>query len=203
MKTATATLCIVGAGLCAVFAIAGPLNPPAGPVASTSPSLADIQAAIAGAQNARDTASTPGSATDGRPWPAPGEMRVAFKDGVPVDGFWTIADLAGEVEIIEFRLGGEENVILPLPGDIPPPAATLIRPISADLSASDWFQQIVAGNVAGARTDATLILYDAGGQEVAQWRLFQAWPNAYDTRIEGGAASEQLTIVMEGLARLQ
>jgi len=204
MRTTQGILCVGIAALCAVVAFAGPLHPSSGSVSATSPSLADIHAAVTAGSGsaAADTASTPGSATDGRPWPATGEMRVAFDNGVPLSGLWTIADLAGSIEVIEFREGTEGGII-PLPGDTQLPAVTLIRPLSADLSASGWFEQVVAGDIAGARANATLILFDSKDEPIAQWKLLDCWPHAYDTRVEGGAASEQITITMEGLLRVQ
>lgn len=192
---------IAGAALTGVLAVAGPLSPPPGPVAPTAPSLADIQAMLA-VPGAPDTASAPGSAIDGRPWPAPGAMRVGFVDDAPVAGLWTIADIAGSVEVIEFR-DGAGGASIPLAGFTKLPAVTLIRPLSPDLSAANWFETVAAGDLASARTSATLVFYTQAGEPVAQWLLTECWPHAYDIRIDGLEAAEQVTITMEALQRIR
>lgn len=189
-----------------VLAIAGPLSPPGGPVASTSPSLADLEAALAtSTAGPADTSSTPGSALDGKPLSVPDAVRVfaELQVGGVTTGFWHVSDLGRTTEIVEYRDGQEPMNAIPLPGANALPAVSLIRPLSSDLSANDWYTLVESGDIVAARQDAELCVFDESGVLIAKWSLRQAWPWSLDVRCDGGACAEQLTIIMEHLIRVQ
>jgi phage tail-like protein len=209
MKRAPNHPVLVGSAVAAlaitVFAIAGPLSPPAGPVASTSPSLADLELAVAtSTAGPADTSSTPGSATDGKPLSlgdSP-QVTVVLEVNGLLTGFWHVSDLARSIEVIEYRDGADPGNAVALPGNNYLPGLTLIRPLSEDKSAFEWFNMVVQGDIASARQDATLLMFSADGTLLAEWSLTQAWPTACDVRCDSDACAEQLTITMDNLVRL-
>ena len=65
-----------------------------------------------------------------------------------------------------------------------------------------WHQTVVEGQIAAAKKDATLVMYDAGGRPVARYHLENAWPSKVD--ISGFNATgneiaiEAITLCHEG-----
>ncbi|MHC4976512.1 MAG: phage tail protein [Planctomycetota bacterium] len=208
-----------GAGVAAVaalgicfWAVAGPLTPPAGPVADTSPSLADLDASISALAGAgagpADTATTPGDSTDGRPLMTPAgftgliyELEIA---GFGTTSTWEVVEFGESVSIIEVTVvgpGGLE-VTTPVPGRRAIPQIVLVRDLSQDPTVHNWWGLVRNGNVAGARTTAALIIYDGALTEIARWNLYNCWPSSYEYRAIDGRMAEQLVIVGEDLERV-
>lgn len=55
-------------------------------------------------------------------------------------------------------------------------AVTLSRPVSASIEMSAWHEQVMAGNLAAARKDVSIVARDHGGAVMAQYHLTGAWP---------------------------
>ena len=122
------------------FVVAGPLTPPPGPVADTSPSLADLQTQIASASGSgdladalyADTSSSPGSAADGKPLPFDTSLsrtRILLAvQGLGAFNF-TIPDYARSVERVPFTSG--QGATINISGG-PSYDVTLIRPLPTD-----------------------------------------------------------------------
>lgn len=193
------------------LAYSGQLDPPAGPVTPTSPSLGDLAAQLAALQSAEGdvglagTDATPGSATDGKPLPLR-ELRgrgwrvEVYKEPgqiLFVDEF-SIVDLGRSVEVITFMDGGDGS-LRARPGRENLPEVTLIRSFDPDRDFEEWHQDNAQGQV--IRREAALIGTDARGFEVARWRLFECWPSAMDVRMIDGEMVEQITLVVERCER--
>ena len=67
-----------------------------------------------------------------------------------------------------------------------------------------WFKQVEDGDVAGARKNGSVVLYDYAHGEIARYNFVNAWPSKVSI---GGLASassdvlvEECTLVHEGLS---
>lgn len=62
-----------------------------------------------------------------------------------------------------------------------------------------------AGDGAGARKSASIVMYDATGRAVGRWRLTNAWPKKLElgsSRVDGSQAIESVTLVYETIQRV-
>lgn len=80
-------------------------------------------------------------------------------------------------------------------GDKPrplPPTAVLKRGMSRSLELNAWHELVLLGDVAAARKDATLTIYDVEGKPVARYHLENAWPAKIEIGALKAGASEVL-----------
>ncbi len=196
---------VVGTGVAMVllgaYVAAGPLNPPAGPVASTAPSLGDLESQIAGLGSDpgellegrfAETSSTPGSAADGKPSVLPlgiGQRVRLELSNVGTFNF-TIADFGRSLEVLTFQTG---DGTMTVPGD-PSYDLTLIRPLpTTDAVFDNYF--VALGEGMAPTSSGTLTYLAADGQTtLRQWNLFDAFVSDIDVRIVGGEAIEQIRL---------
>jgi phage tail-like protein len=74
-----------------------------------------------------------------------------------------------------------------------------------------WRQDVEKGNIAGARSQVSIILMDNSLKEVARWNLENAWPsklicNPLDASIKGAPGAqgvEVIAITAEWIARVK
>ena len=78
------------------------------------------------------------------------------------------------------------------------------RGITDDMAFADWAGLVADGQVAAARREIGIVLYDAQLQEVARWILVNCWPSRYTTWIDVSGTdvpAEYLTLEYEGFTR--
>ena len=67
---------------------------------------------------------------------------------------------------------------------------------------SAWHESVLAGEIAAAKQDATIVMYDAGGRPVARYLLENAWPSKVDisgfNATGNEVAVEGITLCHEG-----
>jgi len=147
-------------------------------------------------------------------WPTAVEFRASITAGNFFSNKIAVGiDLQGtETEVLEYKtVGGQGNdkagFIQKIPGRLKYLPITLTFPISSDLSVYKWRQMVENGNVEGARTNATISLFDARGTIIAQYNLIRCWPSKYTgpqfESTSAGSPTESLTIVCDGLTRVQ
>ena len=98
-----------------------------------------------------------------------------------------------------------KEVVLQVPGRIEWGEITLKRGLTTNQEFWKWREDVVKGDVAGARQDCTITMYDREYTAVVTWSLVNAWPS----KISGPQISadsndftiEEMTIVHEGLYR--
>ncbi|MCI0438200.1 MAG: phage tail protein [Chloroflexi bacterium] len=99
-----------------------------------------------------------------------------------------------------------KSVIQKIPGDLTWDDITLSRGITDDLALWEWRQQVVDGDVVGARKDGSVIMYNQAGEEMSRWNFRNGWPSSWkgpDVSADNQAvAVEEITIAHEGLARV-
>lgn len=100
-------------------------------------------------------------------------------DGVQIAQFREVAGITNSVGVIEHRENNKQGVqkVTKLPGNQTSGDITLRRGKSGDRALWDWFKQVRDGDVAGARRNGSVILYDYEYGEVARYNFVRAWPS--------------------------
>lgn len=91
---------------------------------------------------------------------------------------------------------------------------SLTRVAPADIASDElwkWFKAVRDGGLAGQRAknrkNGSVVLYDAGANEVARFNFFNGWPSKISTdqlSVDGSdALKETITIVIERLERIK
>jgi phage tail-like protein len=101
---------------------------------------------------------------------------------------------------------GDRNVKTLLPAKRPPDFVVLSHGLTSSTEIQAWHDLVLDGNVAGARKDAVLTLYDSAHQPVARYHLENAWPSKVELgELESGTTQvvmETVTIVCERIQRV-
>lgn len=136
---------------------------------NTSPGRAFVflGVALAGAALIAPTAR---SANPG-PGAAPG-VRVEI-GGAAIDGVRQVSGLESEVEVIEYRDGGD-LVTRKRPGRVKYGDITLKRAAGRADQLSEWFEKTRGGTT--ERKSGSVIYLDRAGAEVLRYNFFEAWP---------------------------
>ena len=99
-----------------------------------------------------------------------------------------------------------KSVIQKIPGDSTHDDITLSRGITDDKALWDWRQKVIDGDVAGARANGSVIMYNQASEEMARFNFTNGWPSAWkgpDVSSEDqSVAVEEITIAHEGLERV-
>lgn len=130
--------------------------------------------------------------------------------GITIDGitFLDIQELDGvklEIDDIEVKANTTDGkyVNKKIPGRKKAGEITLTRGITADKSWNSWIQQVFDGNVAAARKNGEVSVFDYMGAPVMQFKFINGWPKTVEYgSFKAGDASvmtEKLTIAHEGL----
>jgi phage tail-like protein len=98
-------------------------------------------------------------------------------DGIVQAGFSDCSGFGSEVQVTEYREGGESATVRKLPGMAKYPDITLKWGITDSRELYDWHLKAINGAV--ERKNGSVILQDDQGQEKVRWNFFSAWPNKY------------------------
>lgn len=132
-------------------------------------------------------------------------------DGFVRAGFHTIEGLTHEVEVIDYREGGENETPHKLPGQSKFGELTMTRGVSKDQDFTNWIEEIFnLDNVdgfqppnEGFRRTVTIRLRDKAGNPVKQWTVFRAWPSMRSLENLDASGNdvliESLTVQNEGV----
>lgn len=120
-------------------------------------------------------------------------------------GFFTeCSGLGSEHEIAEQKVvdkNGHE-ITRKLPGRLKWGDITLKRGITSDMQAWKWRDQVVKGDILGARKNITVTMLNRNYEDVAIWNFTNAWPSKVDgpsLKSDGNEIGmEAITIVHEG-----
>jgi len=99
-------------------------------------------------------------------------------DGIVQAGFSECSGFGSNVEVVEYREGGETATVRKLPGKTSYPDLTLKWGVTDSRELYDWHLTAVNGKV--QRKNGSIILQDDAGQEKVRWNFFNAWPSKYD-----------------------
>ncbi|MEP6636616.1 MAG: phage tail protein [Acidobacteriota bacterium] len=122
--------------------------------------------------------------------------------GIPIAGFSEVSGLDSEVDVIEYREGGDA-IVRKLPGLAKVGNITLKRGVTDSLELYQWHRSIVRGQI--DRRDGAIILLDDAKKPVTRWKFFGAFPQKYEgpyLNAKGNdVAIETLVLCCEGLER--
>jgi phage tail-like protein len=99
-------------------------------------------------------------------------------DGIVQAGFSDVSGFGSDVEVIEYREGGDAANVRKLPGKVSYPDLTLKWGITDSRELYDW--HLAAVNGAIQRKNGSIILLDDAAQEKVRWNFFGAWPSKWD-----------------------
>ncbi len=115
--------------------------------------------------------------------------------------FHEVSGLEAELEVIEYRTGGEDHTVRKLPGLKSFTNLTLKRGITGDTAFWQWIRAAMDGQV--QRVDGAIELLDESRTPVLRWTFRRGWPCKYaGPRLHAGSnevALETLVIAHEGL----
>ena len=124
-------------------------------------------------------------------------------DGIPQAGFAECSGLRVEVEVIEYREGGDPSSVRKLPGRPRVGDITLKRGITTSNDLQLWMESVTAGGA--DRRNGTIVLLDDERKPAVRWRFFNAFPRKWEgphLDAKGtDVAIETLTLCCEGLVR--
>jgi phage tail-like protein len=124
-------------------------------------------------------------------------------DGVVQAGFSDVSGFGSNVEVIEYREGGDAATVRKLPGKVSYPDITLKWGITDSRELYDW--HLAAVNGAIQRKNGSIILLDDAAQEKIRWNFFGAWPSKWDgadfTAKGNDVAIDTLTVSCERVER--
>lgn len=100
-----------------------------------------------------------------------------------------------------------KQVTIKLPGNLKFSPITLKQGVTSDQQFWKWFEEVETGNIATARKDGTITMYDDKIQPVAKWNFLMAWPSkvvapSFDAS-SNDVAIEEITLVYEDYTRVQ
>lgn len=124
-------------------------------------------------------------------------------------GFSKASGLKGDIDVIEYREGGDNFTAHKSPGQTKYDPITLERGMSEDADSWNWFTQVfnlsgMGGQVAEPNFKGTMQvkLKDRDGSIVRTWECVECWPSSYDVgdldASGNGVLIERLVIQHEG-----
>jgi phage tail-like protein len=128
------------------------------------------------------------------------QVAVTF-DGMPTAYFREVSGLSVEIEVVEFREGGENGAVHKLPGRTKYQNIVLKQGFTGASELQKWAFRIAAGQF--EHKNATIVIYDQKHQEIVRYTLTNAWPQKWDgpdfDANSNDVAIETIEIVHEGL----
>lgn len=145
-------------------------------------------------------ASSAAFAADHREAPLIGNYNFLLEiDGVVLGRFTGVEGLSAEIEVVEFREGGDNGTIRKIPGRTTYSNIVLKRGYTANNDIWTWMQEIIDGNF--TTRDGSIRIVQNGGAEVARFNFFNAWPARYELGLNDSngndVAIETLTFAVE------
>jgi phage tail-like protein len=127
-------------------------------------------------------------------------------DGINQAGFSECTGLGSNVEVVEYREGGDPTTVRKLRGKITVNDIVLKWGITDSHEVYDWHKDIVAGKpLDKLRKNGSIVLLDDLGDEKIRWNFFAAWPTKWEgpkfVASANEIAIETLTISCERVER--
>lgn len=99
-------------------------------------------------------------------------------DGIVQAGFAECSGFGSEVEVIEYREGGDSSTVSKLRGKASYPDISLKWGVTDSRELYDWHQRAISGEL--DRKNGSVILLNDLGEEKVRWNFFNAWASKYE-----------------------
>jgi phage tail-like protein len=99
-------------------------------------------------------------------------------DGIVQAGFAEVSGFGSNIEVIEYREGGDAATVRKLPGKASFPDIILKWGVTDSRELYEWHRAAVNGTI--QRKNGSIILLDDTAQERIRWNFFNAWPSKWD-----------------------
>ncbi len=120
-------------------------------------------------------------------------------EGITRASFQECSGLDSEVEMKEYREGGDNINMRKLPGLAKYSNISLKRGVTDDRDLYDWHMEWLKGGNEAQRRSGSLVSLNHRGDEVARWNFYEAWPTKW-TGPTFNAESSELAIEQFDLA---
>lgn len=124
-------------------------------------------------------------------------------DGIAQASFSECTGLRVEVDVIEYREGGDLSSVRKLPGRSKFGDITLKRGITTSKELQEWLESVLNGVT--NRKNGAIVLLDDERKPIARWNFLNAFPRKWEGPDLNAKASdvaiETLTLCCEGLVR--
>lgn len=121
--------------------------------------------------------------------------------GTPAGQFQSVSGLSVETEVIEYREGGDDNLVRKLPGRLKYENITLKRGYVRDGLLREWLWTNLDPDGTVDRRDGALSLRDRAGHAVVRYEFFDAWPCKWSGATSDGESDavfvEEIVICVE------
>jgi phage tail-like protein len=125
--------------------------------------------------------------------------------GVGEAGFTRCSPLGAERKAVEYRQGGDHQVVHQLPGRVKYPSVTLYYGLTASKELWLWVDLAMKGTPKRLNVSIVVLAQD-GSTEAVRFNLNNAWPTSWSgaplDALGNETAIEQLTLVYETLERV-
>ena len=99
-------------------------------------------------------------------------------EGITQAGFSECSGFGSEVEVIEYREGGEQVAVRKLPGRVRYPNITLKWGVTDSRELYNWHRAVLQGQI--QRKQGAIILLDDAGNPNVKWNFSNAWPSKWE-----------------------
>jgi len=124
-------------------------------------------------------------------------------DGIVQARFSECSGFGSEVQVVEYREGGDTTTARKLPGMAKYSDITLKWGITDSRELYDWHLTAVSGHI--QRKNGSIVILSDTGDEKVRWNFFSAWPSKYagpGFNAKGNdVAIDTLTVVCERMER--
>ena len=124
-------------------------------------------------------------------------------DGIVQAGFSEASGFGSDVEVVEYREGGDTPTVRKLPGKTSYPDISLKWGVTDSRELYDWHKTALDGAV--ERKNGSILLLDDLGEEKVRWNFFEAWPSKWEgpsfNATGNEVAVETLTVSCERVER--
>lgn len=97
-------------------------------------------------------------------------------DGIEVFGFREVSGLGTTTDIYEYQEGGQNYYTHKLVGQSLHTNIVLKYGVSMDNTIKEWRQQVLDGDIKGAKRNGTIKLFNKKGEYKKSWTFMNAWP---------------------------
>lgn len=132
-------------------------------------------------------------------------FKIEIDDHQEIAQFKEVSGLSSEIQVIEHRentIAGKE-VVKKLPGQKKYGDITLKRGKTDNKKLWEWHKKVQDGKIDEARKNASIVLFDYAGGEIARYNLTNCWPSKVSIgSLQAGSNDvlmEECVIVHEGV----